>query len=435
VLAGAWWHWRARSPSGAPTGVGRRRHWHPRTPDDCPCCRGTALDRVPGAAIAPSVRPWVEVKSRRGAPKRQPTAGYACPTPTCPYFGITDARIHALIAYGQHGTQERIPDLRCQACGTKFTARRGTALYRLKTPSSRVGVVLSALAEGLDVGAAVRVFGYRETTVTRWLIRAGQHAERLHQALFHDLHLPHVQLDEIRTRLRARARVLWLWVAFDPLSKVIPVLHLGPRTQDAAHQVVHALRVILPPDGVPAVTSDGLRLYYYALTYALTAHFGRWVRCGRRRVWQVTDALLYGQVQKVYRRRCLVRVHHRMRCGTFGDLRTVLQSLGLSGRLNTAFVERVNLTLRQSVAALSRRTWSTARRTPRLLVEVAWWRAYYHFVRPHRSLRVALPTPQARGGGRQAQRYRVRTPAMAAGLTTRRWSPVELLAMPGSPST
>jgi IS1 family transposase len=54
-----------------------------------------------------------------------------------------------------------------------------------------------------------------------------------------------------------------------------------------------------------------------------------------------------------------------------GDLRNRLQPLGLSGRLNTAFVERVNLTLRQSEAAFSRRTWSTARSTPHLLLEVA----------------------------------------------------------------
>jgi hypothetical protein len=119
-----------------------------------------------------------------------------------------------------------------------------------------------------------------------------------------------------------------------------------------------------------------------------------------------------------------------MRCGTLAHLRGTLQALGLSGRLNTAFVERVNLTLRQSVAALTRCTWSTARYAPRLLREVAWWRAYYHFVRPHRSLRLALPTPHERGGRRQARRYRTRTPAMAARLTTRRWKVVEVLALP-----
>jgi IS1 family transposase len=342
------------------------------------------------------------------------------------YYGITDERLHALVAYGAHGQRERIPDLRCQACGAKFSVRWGSALYRLKTPSSQVGVVLSVLAEGLDVGAAVRVFGYREATITRWLNRAGEHAERLHEVLLRDLSLAHVQLDEIRTRLRARARVLWLWVAFDPVSKVIPVLYLGARTQEAAHRVVHALRTVLLAGEVPVVTTDGLRLYFYALT----AHFGQWIGRGRHRAWQVADTLVYGQVQKLYRRRRLVRVHHRMRCGTLEQLRGRLQALGLSGRLNTAFIERVNLTLRQSVAALTRRTWSTARGTPRLRLEVAWWRAYYHLVRPHRSLRLALPTPQARGGRRQACRYRTRTPAMAAGLTPRRWKVVEVLALP-----
>jgi hypothetical protein len=108
----------------------------------------------------------------------------------------------------------------------------------------------------------------------------------------------------------------------------------------------------------------------------------------------------------------------------------VMSTENNTGRLNTAFVERVNLTLRQSVAALSRRTWSTARSTPRLLREVAWWRAYYHFIRPHQSLRLALPMPRECGGGRQAQRFRARTPAMAARITTRRWSPVEVLLVP-----
>jgi IS1 family transposase len=426
VLAGVWLRRRVHRPSRVPAGVGRRWRWHPRTPDDCLLCRGAGLDREPGATIVPSLRPWAEGKSRRGAPKRRPTAGYACPTSTCPSFGIADDGIHALIAYGYHGTRERIPDLCCQAYGTKFSARHGTALYRLKTPSTRVSEVLSALAEGLDVGAAVRVFGHREATIMGWLRRASQQAERLHDVLLRDLCLPHLQLDEIRTRLRARAQVIWLWVAVDPVTKLMPALHLGPRTQESAHRLVHVVRSVLAPGGVPVVTSDGWRLYYYALT----AHFGRWVRCGRRRGWQVADTLLYGQVQKVYRRRRLVRVRYHMRCGSLADLRVSLQGLGLSGRLNTAFVERVNLTLRQSVAALTRRTWSTARSTPRLLHETEWWRGYYHVIRPHQSLRLALPEPRERGGRRLVQRYRARTPAMAAGITTRRWSSVDFLLVP-----
>ena len=63
-------------------------------------------------------------------------------------------------------------------------------------------MVLSALAEGLDPSAAERVFGYRQATIITWLTRAGGHAEILHERCFRNLQIPHLQLDELRTRLR-----------------------------------------------------------------------------------------------------------------------------------------------------------------------------------------------------------------------------------------
>jgi len=195
--------------------------------------------------------------------------------------------------------------------------------------------------------------------------------------------------------------------------------------------VVHELHGRLASGCLPVFTSDGLNLYFYALT----AHFGEWVAgVGRRaRQWQIAAGLIYGQVKKTYRRRKLVRVTYVLRCGTRDALRSALRGLGLSGKLNPAFVERVNLTLRQMVAALIRRSWSTRQEAPQLLLHLEWWRAYYHFVRPHESLRQALAQPRERGGKRQPQRYRQRTPAMAAGVTSRRWSVQELLARPLPP--
>jgi transposase InsO family protein len=139
---------------------------------------------------------------------------------------------------------------------------------------------------------------------------------------------------------------------------------------------------------------------------------------------------LYGQVRKTYQRRKVVRVTSLMRCGTHAQVRAAFQGLGLSGRLNTACIERVTLTIRQSVAALVRRTWSTAQAAPHVLLHLEWWRSYYHFVRPHSSLRVPLAQPKERGGKRIPQRFRQRTPAIAAGLTGRRWTVQELLAVP-----
>src|SRR5947209_43863 len=133
-----------------------------------------------------------------------------------------------------------------------------------------------------------------------------------------------------------------------------------------------------PPFCLPLFTSDGLNLYFYALT----AHFGQWREgsCRGRKVrqWQVAVGLIYGQVKKSYRRRKLIRVTHVMRLGTEAALQVALQHLGFSGRLNTAFIERVNLTVRHGVAALARRTWATAQQSPHLLAHLEWWRAYYH---------------------------------------------------------
>jgi len=106
-------------------------------------------------------------------------------------------------------------------------------------------MVLTALAEGLDPSAAERVFGYRQATITTWLSRAGEHAQTLHERFFRTLQLAYLQLDELRTRLRSSTQVLWLWLAIDPLTKIIPALHLGPRRQNVAHLLIHSLRQLL----------------------------------------------------------------------------------------------------------------------------------------------------------------------------------------------
>jgi transposase-like protein/IS1 family transposase len=331
----------------------------PRTPAACAACRvaSVAPARPPPAPAAPPT-PWSQIKSRRGRPKAIATQGFACPNPACAYYNIADATIHALVGDGCQGQTEPIPTFRCQACHHTFSARRDTPLYRLRTPPARVAQVLTALAEGLDVAATARVFGYRETTICCWLDRAGQHMQRLHTQRLRDLHIGHVQLDEIRTHGRLRERVLWLWVAFDPSSKLIRVMHLGSRTQQAAQHVIHNLLQPLAPGCVPVMSSDGLNLYFYALT----AHFGRWVQAvgERRRAWQVRPDLICGQVQKIVRQRKLVRVKQVMLLGSLAEVRLKLQGLGFSGKLNTAFVERVNLTLRRGRAGLARQTWATA---------------------------------------------------------------------------
>ncbi len=71
-------------------------------------------------------------------------------------------------------------------------------MYRLKTPSWRVAEVSTALAEGVDISAAARIFGHHERTIGRWLERAGQYAQRLHEHFFVHLRCDQLQLGTVK---------------------------------------------------------------------------------------------------------------------------------------------------------------------------------------------------------------------------------------------
>ena len=73
----------------------------------------------------------------------------------------------------------------------------------------------------------------------------------------------------------------------------------------------------------------------------------------------------------------------RMQWGKRKDLNTLLKQHGFAPLIQTAFIERVILTIRRGVAPLMRKTWSLAQTPTHLLLHLEWWRTYYHFIRPH----------------------------------------------------
>ncbi len=256
----------------------------------------------------------------------------------------------------------------------------------------------------------------------------------MHERSFHNLRLPHLQLDELRTRLRSYKHVLWLWLAIDPCTKILPVLQLGPRTQNMAHLLIHCLQQILAPGCLPRFSSDGLNLYFYALT----AHFGTWREERRRgrnvRQWQVAAGLIYGQVKKSYRGRKLVRVSQVMRLGTQAALKAARPRTGLLRAVEHRLYrvgESEHPTWNSRAGSSHLGDFPTGLTTagpPRVVASLL-----SRMSRPHHSLRVALLQPQERGGNLVAQRYRQRTPAMAAGRTNRRWTAREVLCHPRPP--
>jgi hypothetical protein len=135
--------------------------------------------------------------------------------------------------------------------------------------------------------------------------------------------------------------------------------------------------------------------------------------------------LLYAQVIKQYRHRRMVRVKHRVVFGTLGAIGQVLSACGWT--MNTAFVERLNLDIRQRVAAVGRRVNTLCKGEDGLQHQLALFHVYHNFVLPHASLCQPLLAPEATNGRGSAKVWRPCTPAMAAGLTDHVWTLQEVL--------
>jgi IS1 family transposase len=220
-----------------------------------------------------------------------------------------------------------------------------------------------------------------------------------------------------------------VWVALDPVTKLLLAIEVGDRTLALAQRLVHQVAQVLAPDCVPVFLTDGFKEYLKAVL----THYGHWVprpRCwatGRlpNPRWLPLPQLQYAQVVKQTRRRRLVAVSSRVVFGTLAGVKHVLAATGW--QINTAFIERVNLTLRQHVAAVGRRVMTLCKGEAGLRQQLAVYHVYYNFCLPHASLRLPLSQPAPTKGTGSAHRWRPCTPAMAAGLTDHVWTLREVL--------
>jgi IS1 family transposase len=300
------------------------------------------------------------------------------------------------------------------------------------------------MVQGLGIRGTARVFEVDPNTVLQWLVEAAEQLQAFSRHILHDVRVQQVQLDELFALLRAvkdhevsAAEAIeclerspqWVWVAMDPESKLLLALDVGDRTLAMAQRVVHQVAQVLAPDCAPLFLTDGFREY---LT-ALLTHFGHWVQPPRRQAtgpapkprWMPRPELCYAQVVKSYRRRRLVRMRHRVVFGTLAAVKQVLTAQ--DWQINTAFIERANLTIRQHVAAVGRRVMTLCKGEAGLRQQLAVCQVYYNFCLPHASLRLPLPQPEPTNGSDSTKTWRPRTPVMAAGLTDHVWTWREVL--------
>jgi transposase-like protein/IS1 family transposase len=305
----------------------------------------------------------------------------SCPNPNCTKEG---ARV--IVRYGFYQTRwGKRRRYQCRACGKTFCLTTATSYHRLQHRRATFDKVAALTVEGLNKSAIARAMRIAWNTVHRWLERAAAWCRRFNDRKIRQLSLAELQADEIQTIVGGREQPIWIFVALDVWSRLWPATVIGNRSYRNTLSLFRDLSDRMNRAVIPLITTDGFQFYEKVIGRV----FG--------------PACVYGQVIKTRRNDRVIRVERKPLIGA-GRLRQALLDSEDSVKLNTSFVERLNLTLRQGSAYLGLRTLGQARWKQCLDDHLELLRCHYNFMRRHRALKF----------GRE-----VRTPAMQAGLTDR----------------
>src|SRR5882672_6990913 len=373
-----------------------------RKPPCAACAQAHAHGPQPPGCPPPRIVPT------RGRPRQVDTSFHFCPKANCDYWGWVGL---GNIRANGHPNGGPWRQRHCTSCGGYFQETHGTPLHGKRVAPDLLVWAVGALAEGVGLRAVARVFEVDPTTVLAWLVEVAEHATAFSRYCLHDVHVTQVQLDALFALLRAvktgevsEAEAVerlshsphWVWAAIDPVTKLLLTVAVGDRTLAMAQRVVHQIVQVLAPGCVPLFLTDGFKEY----ATALLTHDGQWVQPARQRAqgpapkprWMPRPQLLYAHVVKTVRRRRLVRVRHRVVFGTLAAIEQVLAAYGRQS--NTAFVERINLTIRQHGAAVGRRVSTLCKGEDGIQQQLALYHVYSNFCLPHASLRQALLQPK-----------------------------------------
>lgn len=317
---------------------------------------------------------------------------------TCPHCGETE-RIWI------HSQKDR--RLRCAVCKRTFVETEGSPLFRLHYPHWLVIVVVTLLANGCPVQAIVLAFGLDERTVSEWHARVGRHAQRVQAEVVCQgrIDMGQVQGDELCVKTQ-HGRV-WIATAICVFSRLFIWGEVDTERNTAlVRRVVERVFTAANRSGPILWATDGFGGWAQAVrkVFRNPVHTGR---RGRPRL-ELWPELSFVQVVKHKAGKRLISISHRLVIGSWNAAQQVLYcSQTQLGVFNTAYVERLNASLRTWLPALTRRSRTPARSLAHLQAALFWTGCVYNFCRIHETLEG--------------------TPAMAAGITDTVWSVRQLL--------
>ncbi len=262
--------------------------------------------------------------------------------------------------------------------------------------------VIRSLVEGVSIRSTERLTGIHRDTIGRTLLAVGESCERMMADQIRHVRCEQLQLDEVwsfvgkkRNHVRStddQSKVgdFWTWVAIDPDSKLVPHHMVGKRDMFEAREFTMELRRRV--EGRVQISTDKLAAYR---RYAIFSAFGNDVDYGRIVKRYKVEPASFGRYSPPV---------------VVGVEKDVIFGAPDAEKISTSIVERSNLTMRTQIRRMTRLTLGFSKRVESLQAAINLHFAFYNFCRPHATLKKA-------------------TPAMAAGLTQRKWGVEELVTL------
>jgi IS1 family transposase/transposase-like protein len=301
--------------------------------------------------------------------------------------------------FGVYG-KRRIQRYRCTSCSTTFSdAEKSVPLGNMQTSESDALRALACLIEGCSIRSTERLTNLHRDTILDLLVLAGEKCAQVLDAKMRDIKSDFIQSDEIwcfvnkkqkRCRKEDPAEFgdAWVFVAIDPVTKLVPCFTVGKRSAATTKTFIDDLAQRLAKR--VQITTDGFRFYVQAIENAFGADvdFAQLIK-------------LYGD----YGQHDSATKYSPS--PIFEVISKIMQGDPDPEKICTSHVERQNLTMRMMMRRFTRLTNAFSKKVENLKAACALHFAYYNFCRVHKTLRV--------------------TPAMEAGLTDHIWSIQELL--------
>lgn len=261
-------------------------------------------------------------------------------------------------------------------------------------PTPRQETVIAMLCEGMGIRPIERVVDAHRDTIMRLGRDIGEGYSRLHNKLFVNLSPTRIELDEAWSFVYKKQAKMepddpthygdqYSFIALDADTKAILAYHVGKRNK--ANTIGFALDLASRVKTEPQITSDGFQPYKEAIHTA----FGG-------------DAD-YAMLIKQYKAECAVEAARRYSAAEV----TSVEKIVVSGDpeeedINTAFVERQNLTLRMLTRRFNRLTNAHSKSLRNHQAAMDLYVGYFNLCWIHSTVK--------------------KTPAMAAGVTKEPWT-------------